>query len=271
MAALLIAGVEHPHFDPAPYIRRLDDIGLAAKHHISCCRGEGCGAARARVSALNAYLFTELGFCGNQQHYDDPRNSFLHEVLDRQVGIPVTLSVLYMEVARRAGLAVQGLNFPGHFLVRPVYGAGERDDDRFVIDPFHGGTALTFDECVRLLPDGMAADGLIERALRSPATPRQILARMLHNLKRIYVRMRSFPQARTITDMLLAVDPTAIVELRDRGLLAYHLNDFSAALHDLQQYLASPLNDCLDKAGREEHDRVLEHVKVLRRRAAELN
>jgi regulator of sirC expression with transglutaminase-like and TPR domain len=270
-AALLLARIEHPMFDPAPYLERLDDIGRKARHHMAGIRGESCEAGKARVQALNEYLFTEMGFTGNKKDYDDPRNSFLHEVLDRQLGIPITLSVLYMEVARRAGLVVQGLNFPGHFLVRPMVGAGDSDTERMVIDPFHGGVALSLEDCIRLLPDGMEDNGLVERALRSPATTRQILVRMLHNLKRVYVRMRSFPQARTVTDILIALDPTAIVELRDRGLLAYHMNDFPAALRDLEKYLASPLNEELDETAREEHQRVWEHVKLLRRRVAELN
>jgi regulator of sirC expression with transglutaminase-like and TPR domain len=270
-SALLIARIEHPRFDPAPYLKRLDDIGLCAKRHMAAACGEGCKADRARVSALSFYLFTELGFSGNTKDYDDPRNSFLHDVLDRHIGIPVSLSVLYIEVAKRAGLAIEGINFPGHFLLRPVMDSADSGCDPVVIDPFHGGIALSIDDCVRLLPAGMAGDGVVDRVLRTPTTTRQILVRMLHNLKGVYVRMRSFPQARTVTDLLIALDPTAIIELRDRGLLAYHLNDLPAALHDLEHYLSSPLNAELDQAALEEHERVFEHVKVLRRRVAELN
>ncbi len=270
-AALLLARIEHPQFDPAPYLRRLDDIGICAKQHVAACCGAGCVANRAGVRALNAYLFSEMGFAGNQKDYDDPRNSFLHEVLNRQVGIPVTLSVLYIEVARRAGMVVHGLNFPGHFLVHPVLADGEADRDRIVVDPFHGGISLSIEDCVRLVPGGLANDGVVERTLRSPATTPEILIRMLHNLKRVYVRMRSFPQARTVTDMLLALDPSCTIELRDRGLLAYHLNDLQAALRDLEKYLSSPRDGELDESAREEHERVWDHVKVLRRRVAELN
>jgi regulator of sirC expression with transglutaminase-like and TPR domain len=270
-SALLLARIEHPCFDPAPYLKRLNDISVGAKRHMASASGPGQAGTRARANALSSYLFTELGFSGNTKDYNDPRNSFLHDVLDRHVGIPVSLSVLYIEVARRAGLAVEGVNFPGHFLVRSLMDSVDSGCEPVVIDPFHGGIALSIDDCVRLLPAGMAGDGAVDRVLRTPTTTRQILVRMLHNLKGVYVRMRSFPQARTVTDMLIALDPTAIIELRDRGLLAYHLNDLPAALHDLEHYLSSPLNAELDQAAREEHERVFEHVKVLRRRVAELN
>ncbi len=270
-AALLIARIEHPQFDPAPYLRRLDDIGIGAKQHVAACCGTAAPANRAWVDALNTYLFGEMGFTGNTRDFDDPRNSFLHEVLDRQVGIPVTLSVLYIEVARRAGMVVHGLNFPGYFLVHPVLASGERDCDRIVIDPFHGGIALSVQDCKRLMPEGLGDDRLVERTLVSPATTQEILIRMLHNLKRIYVRMRSFPQARTVADMLIGLDPTCAIELRDRGLLAYHLNDFQAALRDLEKYLSSSGPAELDETAREEHERVWEHVKVLRRRVADMN
>ena len=272
-AALLIARVEYPGLDPAPYLARIDAIGREAAGRVKAT-GTGCGdrCRRARLEALNALLFDDLGFRGNRDAYDDPRNSFLNDVLDRRTGIPIALSVLYMEVARRAGVALHGLNFPGHFLVRESgEGAGGDRGARQVIDPFNGGALLSERDCRRLLPDGLDDDDLVERALRTPATTREVLIRMLHNLKRVYVRMRSFPQARTVTDLVLALDPTAVLELRDRGLLAFHLNDVPAALRDLEQYLRSPWPGDLDEAGREEAARVWAHVKILRKRAAELN
>ena len=192
--------------------------------------------------ALNDYLFGELRFVGNDMHYEDPRNSFLNEVLDRRTGIPITLALLYMEVARRAGLHVEGINFPGHFLLRCPARRGLPYAEDLIIDAFHGGALLLGRmprpaAAVRREPTARDDDGRVRARLLAHATKPQILARMLLNLKRVYVQMHSFPQARDITDLLLAVNPSAIDELRDRGLLAYHLKDFQAALRDLQAYL----------------------------------
>ena len=183
-----------------------------------------------------------------------------------------------MEVARRAGLYVQGINFPGHFLLRCPARRGLPYSEDLIIDAFHGGALLSENACRELLrrhadPDDEIDDGaLLESSLRGHATKQQILARMLLNLKRVYVRMHSFPQARDVTELLLAVDPSAINELRDRGLLAYHLKDFPAALRDLQKYLQlSATSGTLDDDEREEHAQIWEHVKTLRRRVASLN
>ena len=140
-------------------------------------------------------------------HYEDPRNSCLNEVLDRRTGIPITLALLYMEVARRAGVPVEGVNFPGHFLLRCPAPARHADAEDLIIDAFHGGALLSRDLLRRRA--GAARDedagedddaGVFESRLLPHATKPQILARMLLNLKRIYVRMHSFPQARDITE-----------------------------------------------------------------------
>ena len=221
--------------------------------------------------ALNEYLFKELHFVGNDVHYEDPRNSFLNEVLDRRTGIPITLAMLYMEVARRAELYVEGINFPGHFLLRCPARRGTPYSEDLIIDAFHGGALLSEDACRELLRRHAGDEALFESHLLGHATKPQILARMLLNLKRVYVRMHSFPQARDVTELLLAVDPSANNELRDRGLLAYHLKDFSAALRDLQTYLQLSSSSPLDEEEREELAQIWEHVKMLLRRVASLN
>src|SRR5262245_37988397 len=218
------------------------------------------------VAALNDYLFDELQFVGNRDNYEDPRNSCLNEVLDRRTGIPITLSVVYMEVARRAGLQVEGINFPGHFLVRCPEQSGH-----LIIDPFHSGALLSEHKCRLLLQKHVGNEVAFSKSLLAPATREQIIVRMLLNLKRIYVNMRSFPQARDVTELLLAITPSALSELRDRGLLAYHLNDVTAALRDLQAYLRLTSMSEMDKDAREEHQQIWEHVKTLRRRVASLN
>jgi regulator of sirC expression with transglutaminase-like and TPR domain len=284
IAALMIARVEYPALDSGPYLDRLDALGSEARVRVAAALvlpGETPPRVDperyARVLALNDYLYKELHFVGNDVHYEDPRNSFLNEVLDRRTGIPISLALLYMEVARRAGLDVHGINFPGHFLLRCPARRGLQYSQDLIIDPFHAGALLSEDACRALLRRhaDSESDGLDDTALEANlvghATKQQILARMLLNLKRTYVRMHSFPQARDITELLLAVDPSAINELRDRGLLAYHLKDFSGALRDLQAYLELSASQPLDEEDREEHAQIWEHVKTLRRRVASLN
>jgi len=268
-AALVIASVECPRLDPDPYLAQLDAMGDAARRAIDRhASATGDTSARASIRALNEYVFDELRFTGNREKYEDPRNSCLNEVLDRRTGIPLTLSIVYMEVARRAGLQVDGVNFPGHFLVRcPEITTG----NHLVIDPFHAGALLSEHNCRLLLQKHVGSEVAFSRSLLAPATRLQILVRTLLNLKRIYVHMRSFPQARDVTELLLAVTPSALHELRDRGLLAYHMNDVTGALRDLQTYLKLASMSETDKDARADHRQIWEHVKTLRRRVASLN
>jgi regulator of sirC expression with transglutaminase-like and TPR domain len=241
-----------------------DAARRAVERHAS---SSGDTSAQCGVKALNEYLFEELQFTGNRDKYEDPRNSCLNEVLERRTGIPLTLSIVYMEVARRAGLQVDGINFPGHFLVR----CPQAHSHHLVIDPFHAGALLSEHNCRLLLQKHVGSEVAFSRALLAPATRNQILVRMLLNLKRIYVHMRSFPQARDVTELLLALTPSALSELRDRGLLAYQLNDVTSALRDLQAYLRLASLSESDKESRAEHQQIWEHVKTLRRRVAALN
>ncbi|HEV8319360.1 MAG TPA: transglutaminase-like domain-containing protein [Vicinamibacterales bacterium] len=269
--ALVIARIEYPRLDPNPYLTRLDRMGDAARraieHHIATT---GDTSTLGCVNGLNAYLFGEQGFVGNEEKFEDPRNSCLNEVIERRTGIPITLSLVYMEVAQRAGLHVDGVNFPGHFLVRCPQ-TGRESGVGLIIDPFNGGALLSEQDCRVLLQRHVGSEVAFDKALLMPATRTQILLRMLLNLKRIYVHMRSFPQARVVTELLLALSPSALSELRDRGLLAYHLNDLTGALRDLQAYLKLSSMSEMDDTAREEHEQIWEHVKTLRRRVASLN
>jgi regulator of sirC expression with transglutaminase-like and TPR domain len=278
VAALMIARVAYPKLDASHYLDRLDRLGREAAERVAAIRVDDLDVphdveplAFARVTALNEYLFRDQQFVGNDVRYEDPRNSFLNDVLDRRTGIPITLALVYMEVARRAGVEIEGVNFPGHFLMRCRVPPGTQYRRDLIIDAHHGGALLTEGMCRQLLHKH-AGDGIMwDQHLLGHATKPQILARMLLNLKRSYVRMYSFPQARDITEMLLAVDPAALNELRDRGLLAYHLNDFSSALRDLQSYLQLSSQTGGSDDTREEHEQIWEHVKTLRRRVASLN
>jgi regulator of sirC expression with transglutaminase-like and TPR domain len=277
-AALLIARIEYPKLDAVPYLAQLDALGREAGRRVAAALvvpGDAPPRADpsryAQVMAINDYLFNELHFVGNELQYEDPRNSFLNEVMERRTGIPITLALLYIEVARRAGLHVEGLNFPGHFLLRCPPRRGQAYSEGLIIDPFHGGAILSADACRELLRLNAGDEAVFDSHLQGHATKSQILSRMLLNLKRIYVRMHSFPQARDVTDLLLALAPFTLNELRDRGLLAYQLKDFSAALRDLQQYLQLAPKVPLDENERDEHEKIWEHVKTLRRHVASLN
>jgi len=281
-AALAIARLEYPSLDAKPYLTLLDRMGAEAGSRV---RESGSDSVRA----FNEYLYDEQGFIGNRDRYDDPRNSFINEVLDRRTGIPISLAVIYLEVAHRAGLHVDGVNFPGHFLLRARDGYDDSSSEVAIIDPFHGGARLSEYDCRQLLRQHVGDEAAFDASLLAPATRHDIIVRILVNLKRLYVRMRSFPQARFISTLLLGIDPAAISELRDRGLLAYHLQDFAAALRDLEEYLrlvpklADPGQHHLAAAeadeesdGDEESDaddatQIWEHVKTLRKRVAGFN
>lgn len=270
--ALLIPLLESPHLNAAPYLARLDAMGLEVKARLAARAVDPREASALElVNELNQYLFEEQKFTGNRERYEDPRNSFLNQVLERRTGIPITLALVYLEVARRSGVRAVGVNFPGHFLLRIPAGRDAALIDDLIVDPFHGGALLSEPDCRRLLKKHVGEDAAFDPELLAAASKPQILSRMLLNLKRIYVRMRSFPQARDVTDLLLAVDPSALTELRDRGLLAYHLNDFSAALRDLSHYLQLTPSEPADSETPTDHEQIWEHVKTLRRRVASFN
>jgi len=249
-AALAIARVEYPSLDSKPYAAMLDRMGEEAAKRLKATTHDP-------IRAFNEYLYDEQRFVGNRERYDDPRNSFINEVLDRRTGIPISLAVVYLEVARRAGLPVEGVNFPGHFLLRARDGgASDARSQVSIIDPFHGGARLSEYDCRQLLRQHVGDEAAFDASLLAPATRQDIVVRILVNLKRLYVRMRSFPQARFISSLLLGIEPAAISELRDRGLLAYHLQDFAAALRDLEEYLR--LSPKVAEPG--EHDVIAEHA-----------
>lgn len=262
-AALIVARVEYPRLQPAATVEAIDRLGEGARARLASLDGAPLGE---RIAALGCFLYDEQGFDGNRDHYGDFRNSLINVVVERRTGIPITLALIYREVARRAGLEVHGVSFPGHFLLRAPAGAGE--DDLIIVDPFEGGRRLDLADCRALFRRHVGTDGQFRMDLLHPCTSRQFLARMLNNLKRVYIEQRSFVQAKAVTELLLAVEPTVGVELRDRGLLAYHLNDFPSALQDLETYLRLHTWDDRD---RDEHERIVEHIKALRHRVAGFN
>jgi len=225
-SALLIARLEYPSLETRPYLRRLDDMARTIHSRLD----EGADP-QTRLAALCVYLFEEEGFRGNNEEYYDPRNSFLNDVLDRRVGIPITLSTVFIEVGQRTGLEVSGVGLPGHFIVRV-------HDDRgdVLVDPFHGGALLSEDDCQKRLDRISGGKMKLRPQHLAPCSRRQMLARMLSNLKGIYVKSGDHLRAIGVMDLLLTVtaDPE---QVRDRGLLYASLDCYALAASDLASYL----------------------------------
>lgn len=196
-AALLIGAWENPRRDVEIYRDQLDAIASYAAPEVARASG---GIARAR--AISDCLFERLGFCGNTDDYYDPRNSFLADVLDRRTGIPISLSVLYLEVSRRVGVLAQGVNFPGHFLVRVAI-----EDAWLFLDPFSGGRALTPADLENLLRKTTTPDAVLEPSVIAAASKRQIVARMLVNLAGIYGRNGDLPRSLDVLERLAVLEP----------------------------------------------------------------
>lgn len=227
-AALAIAEEEYPRLDVEEYLGRLDRLGERVRRHVH----EPLRAA-STLNALRRVLHAEEGLRGNELEYQDPRNSFLNEVLDRKLGIPISLATIWIEVARRAGLEIQGVGFPGHFLAKYVSAAGSE----VFVDAFNGGEMLSADECVARYRARSAGRDLDRRHLAGVA-PRQILARMLHNLRRLYAERHDDVRSYAVLDRILLLSPGQLETVRDRGLVAARLGGAAAATRDLEVYLA---------------------------------
>lgn len=229
-AALVIAAEEYRGLDIPAYLARFDEMAAALRRRLR----RDIATAEALI-ALNRYLFDELGFSGNAADYYDPRNSFLNEVLDRRLGIPITLSVIYLEIGRRVGLALHGVSFPGHFLVKCAV-----RDGAVVLDPYARGASLSLEDLqqrLRVLRGGSVTSPEVVRHMLSAAKKREILARMLRNLKGIYLQRRDMSRALRAAERLIALAPAAAEEYRDRGEIYIELECFRAALSDFRQYL----------------------------------
>lgn len=255
-AALLIGAEEQAEhkFDVEESLALLGEMG-ARLAGLLMVRGES-----DPVEIFNRYFFDELGFAGDVETYYDPRNSVLQQVLARRVGIPITLSVIYMEIGRRAGLQVEGVGLPGHFIVRVK---ADSQDRGTLVDPF-GQSVLDVDDCQAKL-DGLYGGqlALTDEHLRA-VTTREILIRMLTNLKSIYQRHNMHREALAAVERILLLAPSNIAERRDRGLLLAQLNRPSEAINELRRFLRSNSNasDASD---------VREQLRALHLKAASLN
>ena len=227
--ALWIAAEAYPELRPAAYLDRLDRMSADLKGRIRTETEPG-----SVVSICNRYIFEELGFRGNRDEYYDPRNSFLNDVMDRRLGIPITLSVVFVSIGERAGLPVRGVGMPGHFLVK-YEPAGGRSE--ILIDPFNT-RVISREECAAMLKEMYGAETELRPSFFKASPKRQILARILNNLKGIYLSRGDLLQALAASDRIVLADPQLTAEWRDRGLIEFQLRRDSAALADFTRYLA---------------------------------
>lgn len=230
-AGLLVARDEYPDLDVASYQAQLDAHVEALMPRLAAHAN-----TRGQLAELNRYLFQEQGFAGNQQDYYDPRNSYLNEVFDRRLGIPISLGIIQIELARRLGLQLEGVSFPGHFLVRlPMEGG------LLVLDPYHQGRSIDADELkLRARPHlgGSDIDDQQLLDILAPAGHRAILMRMLRNLKGLYAEREVWDKALRCADRLVRLDASQPEEVRDRGLFYLKLGHTAAARSDLSRYLS---------------------------------
>jgi len=224
-AALLLACEEYPQLSFGPYLEFLDTAAGRVREVTG-----GRVSARSTIQALNSILFDEYGFSGNETDYYDPRNSFLNDVIDRRTGIPITLSAVYMAVAERIGFNIDGIGLPGHFIVR--HRVGEED---FFLDPYNKGMRLT-PELLREMTSAAGAGSDPEPWL-TRSTHREILLRMLDNLRMIYLKRHAFDKVISMLNLMVIAEPEAHDLYRQRGLLHLQTGQFEAAAGDLRRYL----------------------------------
>jgi len=240
--ALLIAREECPGLDIDRHLSTLDRLGSELAAQLP-----PAADVRERLVALNRFLYVERGFAGNRDDYLDPRNSFLHEVLERRLGLPITLSILHIEVGRRVGLPLEGLSFPSHYLVRCAL-----PDGTAVLDPFAGGASLSFDALARRLGEargGYRPSRAEVAALLVPASRRETLSRVLRNLKWLHSIAGRHREALACIERLLWLNPSALPELFERAECYRQLECHAAALADYRRYLeAAPQAESAEAA-----------------------
>lgn len=227
-AALVIALDEYPTLDIQKYLREIDAMASAIRSEMDFSVGGRLDAIRK----LSRFLFQVKGFRGNTDDYYDPRNSYLNEVLERRLGIPISLSLVFIEVGKRAGLELEGVGMPGHFVVKCLY-----DGREILVDPFNQGGVLTEDECRKRLELQFGTGFEFSRSFLDSVNKHQILTRMLTNLKGIYLERQEFRKALGAIEKILIVNPESPSEIRDRASVHFKLNSFSSALADWVYYL----------------------------------
>jgi len=227
-AALTIARTEYPGLDIESYAARLDQLARQAEARIT-----EIGDVRETITALNHVLFAEAGLRGNREDYYDPRNSFVNDVLDRRLGLPITLALIYMEVGRRLGFPLFGVGMPGHFLLKHY----DIDGRENLIDCFNGGDILSAQDCQRRLDEIYDGQMTLRPEFLFAVSRRQILTRILNNLKTGYLSARKLRKALPLVDLILVIYPRSPEDVKQRALLRYSLGENKGAAEDLDEYL----------------------------------
>ncbi len=228
-AALYIAQEEYPALDPDAYLNALDTMAEEVQERLPVER-----YPLRIIRIINQYLYDDLGFTGNTLDYYNPRNSFLNQVIDRRTGIPITLSLVYLEIAKRVDFPMVGVGMPGHFLIRPSC-----EEMEIYVDPFHRGEILFAQDCQERLAQIYGPSVALQPAFLEPISPQQFLSRILTNLKHIYIQRSEFQKCLAAVERILLIFPEAAEELRDRGILHYQLGHWTEACRDLEIYLAN--------------------------------
>jgi regulator of sirC expression with transglutaminase-like and TPR domain len=254
-ATLAIARTEYPLLEASHYLTRLETLANRVR-----ARMRSNPTAREIITLLNRVLFEEEGLRGNRDDYYDPRNSFLNDVLDRKLGIPITLSVVYMEVARRVGFPIAGTGMPGHFLLKHH----DVMSGEILVDPFNRGRIVGSAECQQRLDEIYSGKLELKPEFTQAVTHRQILTRVLNNLRQIYFTRRNLSKGLMILDLLLAIPPRDPDLLRERGLVRLSLEQHLGAAQDLGTYLQL-------RPDAPDADDVCETLDMLRQLLARLN
>lgn len=227
-AALTFARIEYPQLDIEAYVERVEHLAARVSAKV-----RETGDPVQSIAALNEVLFQEEMFRGNTVDYYSPRNSFLSDVLDRKLGIPITLALLYMEVARRVSFPLFGVGMPGHFLLKHYDVSGRP----ILIDAFERGEIVTEEDCQKKLNLIYSGQLVLQPEFLMPVTRRQMLTRLLNNLKTIYLSQRNFRMALQIVDLVLVIYPRSPEDVKQRAVLRYNLDDLSGALKDFEDYV----------------------------------
>jgi regulator of sirC expression with transglutaminase-like and TPR domain len=254
-AALLIAQNEYPRLDVHAYVDRIEALAARVKSRMPIMN-----TPEEMVTALNTVLFDEAGLRGNREDYFDPRNSFINQVLDRGLGIPISLALIYKAVADRAGFPLVGVGMPGHFLLKHF---DERGGE-LLIDVFESGRILSLADCQRKLDEIYSGDLTPQREHLLAVSHRQWLTRMLNNLRQVYIAGRNFRKALRTLDHLVALNQFSAEDIKQRAVLRYNLNQAAGALRDFESYLRMA-PDASDA------DEIRELVLSIRRTLAMLN
>ena len=252
-AALQIAAQEYPSINVSSYVTLLENWGSDLKKTFSS------KSKKQKIGAINEFLFQKMGFTGNVEDYYDPKNSFLNDVIDRKIGIPISLSVIYLQLAWAFDLEAEGIGFPGHFLV-----CVKTENGSLYIDPFHHGNTMTLEDCRKFWNDLTEAQMEFDQSFLHPLNKRQILGRMLRNLKGIYLEQRNYGKLVGTLDLLVTLNPLDPDEIRDRGIVHYQMESFRQALQDFEAYLSM-------SSDAEETATIRQYVEILRHYNSRLN